>query len=510
MPNGNGTSREKRQISALRYPYYDLATCLEIVRRVFQEKGGSTTKEGLAETLGTSTEKSTFAQKVNACVLFGLLRSQGSLLEVADLALRIIKFRDERDRARAYAEAFLSVPLYARVQEKFSGRPLPPETGLKNVLDTEFGVIPKRVDEAYRIMMLSARHAGLITVSDGNTYMSKGPSAEVQPQPAEELHKPSGISETLRLEAAGGPFPENLITSRKPSGISETLRATDEQKDLERERISRFSSVRRWLISYPALILAGVGVGTALFFVTLGRPQVALVRMSDVVFGRETSAEIVRMLRYAQDSPSIKAVVVEIDSLGGEVSSVEEVYLHMLRLRQTKPVVAYINVWGVSGGYYVASAANYIYAKPSSHLGNVGAQALASPPDEPSEVILPSGPFKTTGGATREAIKRVEIIKGSFIQAVFLQRGDRLKITKEELSLGKVYLGVEALRQGLVDVIGSSSDAIDRAVELAGLSSFEVVDINERLGVDISGGSLFLGSSPSRPTAYFLYPQPRP
>jgi len=66
-------------------------------------------------------------------------------------------------------------------------------------------------------------------------------------------------------------------------------------------------------------------------------------------------------------------VVLEIDCLGGDAVSTEEIYLNVLRLRGEKPVVACVNNWGLSGGYYVQVASNFIYAKPTSLIGSVGA-----------------------------------------------------------------------------------------------------------------------------------------
>jgi len=66
------------------------------------------------------------------------------------------------------------------------------------------------------------------------------------------------------------------------------------------------------------------------------------------------------MLRYAKEKKNIKAVVLEIDSPGGEASVIEEIYLTALQLREKKPIVASINQKGASSGYYIAIASNFI------------------------------------------------------------------------------------------------------------------------------------------------------
>ncbi len=80
-------------------------------------------------------------------------------------------------------------------------------------------------------------------------------------------------------------------------------------------------------------------------------------------------------------------------------------------------------------------------------------------------------------------INWTEMIKESFLRAVISQRGERLKISKAELSKARIYIGIEALRYGLIDEIGSSSDAIEKAAELAGIKRYERLDINEELSL---------------------------
>lgn len=278
----------------------------------------------------------------------------------------------------------------------------------------------------------------------------------------------------------------------------------------------------RGLRSYVFLLLLTLLIIYLAFIYFIGRPKVALVSMSDIILGRETAHEIVRMLRWAADNRSIKAVVLEIDSLGGDVSSTEEVYLNVVQLRKKKPVVAYINVWGVSGAYYVAAGADYIYAKPSSYIGNVGAVALLPERETPDEFVIFSGPFKRTGWSEREITRQIEMTKLAFLDSVLTQRRGRLKIDPAELTTGAVWVGMEGVKYGLVDALGSSTDAIEKAASLAHVSNYAVVDVNKELGVKISfpelqgrgGGSqgklkLPLESSPAAPTNYYLYLPPR-
>jgi len=75
------------------------------------------------------------------------------------------------------------------------------------------------------------------------------------------------------------------------------------------------------------------------------------------------------------------------------------------------------------------------------------------------------------------------MVRQGFLRAVTSQRGDKLKISEEELSKAGVYNGIQGLRYGLIDEMGASSDAIQKAAELAGIRNYEVVDINKELGL---------------------------
>ncbi len=183
------------------------------------------------------------------------------------------------------------------------------------------------------------------------------------------------------------------------------------------------------------------------------------------------------MLRYASANRNIKAVVLQIDCPGGYASAIEQIYLDVLRLRQQKPVVASIGAVGASGGYYIAVASNFIYAQPTSQLGSIGAWSSLPRPEELDEDILTTGLFKATGGTRRKATGVLEMVRQEFVEAVVSQRGDRLKLSEEELSRAEIYTGVESLRYGLIDDIGTKTAAIEKAASLAGIRNYEVVEL---------------------------------
>lgn len=260
-------------------------------------------------------------------------------------------------------------------------------------------------------------------------------------------------------------------------------------------------------------LILGVFFSVLVFQTFIKKPEVGIIRISGPIFFPEQTREIVEMLRYARDKKEIKALVLDIDSPGGAASPIEEIYLTLLKLRTKKPIVASINQEGASGGYYIAIASNFIYAKPNSQVGSIGAWTILPWPETISEEILPTGPFKDTGMTRQKAVGQLEMLRQSFLAAVLFQRGEKLKISAEELTRAEVYVGLEALRYGLVDELGSTLEAIEKSAKLAGLRKYKAIDINEEILKEKMRTTQEGLSQPSAekallPTFYYLIEKP--
>jgi len=235
--------------------------------------------------------------------------------------------------------------------------------------------------------------------------------------------------------------------------------------------------VRRWLSSIPFFIVLGLALGGLISVLVIPRPYIATITVSGPILNQAYADDILDMLQYAQRNHRIKAVVLRIDSPGGGASTTEQIYLDVLRLREQKPVVVSIGTIAASGGYYIAVAANSIYAEPTSQIGSIGAFVSLPKPEELEEDIGASGPFKATGGSRRKIIGHLEMVRQEFVDAVRSQRGDRLKLSEEELSRAEIHVGVESLRYGLIDEIGTRNAAIEKAASLARLRNYGVVEL---------------------------------
>ncbi|HSJ54220.1 MAG TPA: S49 family peptidase [Anaerolineae bacterium] len=267
-------------------------------------------------------------------------------------------------------------------------------------------------------------------------------------------------------------------------------------------------------------LLFPLAAGILLSFLLLPVPQVAVVRVEGDIWGPYATG-LRDALEQAGRAPAVRAVVLDISSPGGEVTASEDLYYQVLKLRQDVPVVASIGEIAASGAYYMAAGADTIYAKPGSTVGNIGVISILPDPDVVDEKLITSGPFKLSGGSQVAAIRQIEMLKQTFLAAILAQRGDRLQVTPDLLSQGNVYLGLRAQQMGLVDEMGSRSDAVQAAARLAGLRNYQVVDLTPELPEDMGIFGLRLSgvktaaalAAPPRelqPGFYFRYVDPLP
>jgi protease-4 len=237
--------------------------------------------------------------------------------------------------------------------------------------------------------------------------------------------------------------------------------------------MNRQKVLRVFLTMAGLFLLLVIGCLVAKYLIPT--PEIAVIRIEGDIWGSYT-AYVRQAMDEAANDPAVRAVVLEISSPGGEVTASEDLYFEVLRLRDSKPVVAAVHEMAASGAYYIASAADQIYAKPGSAVGNIGVIAFLPEPDIVDEMLFTTGPFKLSGGSQVEAIRQMEVLKETFLTAILAQREDRLKVGPEILSRGEVYLGLQAEQIGLVDKVGSKGDAVEAAARLAMLRNYEVVD----------------------------------
>jgi protease-4 len=208
------------------------------------------------------------------------------------------------------------------------------------------------------------------------------------------------------------------------------------------------------------------------------KPAVGLIRLETDIW--YLSAWLVKQeIAEARANDRVKAIVLIIDSPGGEVAPTQDMFMEILTLREEMPVVGSINGIAASGGYYLALATDPLYAKPSSTIGNIGVWGFAPSEIGVTEAVLASGPFKLTASNPEQFLREIEGIKQEFIGTTALMRGDRLTITAADISQGLAYPGRLALQFGLIDKLASEADAVAEAARQAGLEDYDTLDLEE-------------------------------
>jgi protease-4 len=188
----------------------------------------------------------------------------------------------------------------------------------------------------------------------------------------------------------------------------------------------------------------------------------------------DTAGWVKRKLRKAVGDEHIKGILIRINSPGGTVGMSQEVHDAMEAVRKTgKPVVVSMGDVTASGGYYIAAAADRIFANPGTLTGSIGViMHLLNWQETEKKIglvpnVIKSGQFKDIGSpdramTTAEKDLLQNIIMDSYDQFVTAVAEGR-KIDKEEvkkLADGRVYSGRQAYKAKLVDELGSYDDAL--------------------------------------------------
>jgi protease-4 len=249
--------------------------------------------------------------------------------------------------------------------------------------------------------------------------------------------------------------------------------------------------------------------------------RVALVELDGPIVDVD---DLIRELRAHRDNPLVKAVVIRINSPGGVVAPTQELHAALTRLRESgKPVVASLGSIAASGGYYVAVAADKIYANPGTLTGSIGVIMRLANLDGLLKkvgvefVVVKAGQLKDLGNFARAMTpeeRRVlqlllEDVHGQFISAVAAGRKlDRAQVLG--FADGRVVSGAQAKALQMVDALGGLEEALDGAAQLAGLPTPpKIIGPRRRLSImDFLRNQLDLAPWPSLPPALAVFKTP--
>lgn len=249
-------------------------------------------------------------------------------------------------------------------------------------------------------------------------------------------------------------------------------------------------------------ILLIVGI-LAYVLISLGLPEIytggviAVVPLKGGIAGECGSyggcidpAKFKEMIEIAKNDETVKAIVIKVDSGGGEVVASRDLMNIIKNAKKGKPIIAYINDVGASGAYYAASASDKIVANEFAFVGSIGVK---------SEIVHYKGLLDKLGinisvvkkpdnknfgspyseNLTDEETALLENIIGKIYDAFVSDVAKNRNLTKEKVieisERQSIYLGMDAKKIGLVDYVGDMDDAIAIATEHAGIKGNVVV-----------------------------------
>lgn len=222
---------------------------------------------------------------------------------------------------------------------------------------------------------------------------------------------------------------------------------------------------------------------------------------------------MVRVLDGLRDDAQVRAVVVRIDSPGGSAFASEQIRVAMQALRDVgKPVVASMSSVAASGGYWIATGADEIWAAPMTLTGSIGVFGLFPDVSEPMDrlgldidgvstsplagALDPRRPLSSDAVAALQLT--VDHTYARFVARVAEARG-LSRSAADAVAQGRVWTGEEARARGLVDELGGVEQAIGAAARLAGLSEYRRIDAQQPLPFKIQLLEEMLSVTPTTP-----------
>lgn len=250
-----------------------------------------------------------------------------------------------------------------------------------------------------------------------------------------------------------------------------------------------------------------------------GRKRIAVIRTSGAITGQKPSGNgsgtiasqpVIEQIRRVKKDKSIAGVVLRVDSPGGDALASDLMWRELRLLSQEKPLVASMSDVAASGGYYMSMGCSKIVAEPLTITGSIGVvtakfnlgelyQKIGYGKEVLSkgkfaEIQLDSRPF--TEEEAKKFADSAMYAYESFRNKAALSRGMEPE-TMETFAQGRVWTGVRAIQNGLIDALGGLDVAVDLVKEMAGMEEDEKVSVMELSRSKVSPLSVVTGGASS-------------
>jgi protease IV len=224
----------------------------------------------------------------------------------------------------------------------------------------------------------------------------------------------------------------------------------------------------RW-VAIAALIALVIGIFVGGDYEQPLAAHVARLEVSGLITGDDKQLKLIREMR---DEEAVKALIVRIDSPGGTTVGSEALYDELRKFGAKKPVVAVMDSVAASGGYITALAADRVYARGNTITGSIGviftypdvSQLLATVGVKMEEVksgelkAEPSG-YKPTPEKARVVMQEMVADGFGWFKGLVVERRKLDSATVDRLADGRIYSGRQALKEKLIDEIGTEVEA---------------------------------------------------
>jgi protease IV len=194
-------------------------------------------------------------------------------------------------------------------------------------------------------------------------------------------------------------------------------------------------------------------------------------------------------LQQARDDSRVKAIVLEIDSPGGEVTASDAIYSALVKVRARKPVVVYMDSLAASGGYYVSCGGKFLMASETTITGSIGVIIQTLNYEQLfnkvglASVVFKSGKFKDMLNGARPITPEERELVQSFIMKTYdkflgivaKERNLPADLLRNTIADGRILSGKDAFEHKLIDGLGELDDAFGKAKELGNAPDAKVV-----------------------------------
>lgn len=288
----------------------------------------------------------------------------------------------------------------------------------------------------------------------------------------------------LVADTLGARLPKMAVAT----GLVDALQYLDEYDNLLKSKLGLGADAEIPIVSIKDYSKAVRGRNTK-----TGKDKIAIIyAQGEILYGEGDRSfigqgNLTKALRKARTDKDIKAVVMRVNSPGGSSMVSDMIWREVELTKATKPVVVSFGNVAASGGYYIAAAANKIFAEPTTITGSIGVfgtipnfHELATNVGINAEQVtthaqaLEYSPFEPMQEAFRmQILESIEQTYDTFLGRVAEGR-NMTKSAVDSIAQGRVWSGVDALNNGLIDELGSLDDAIKAAANLAQIENYGI------------------------------------